>query len=91
MPATATSHDQLEGPGAPGTDRFPDRQRAGAPGTPFATVGSQPRHADAPDPAGAFSACRFVGAERLDDELGDPPRLLDGSEVAGSRNDDKPR
>jgi hypothetical protein len=33
----------------------------------------------------------LVGAERLDDELGDPPRLLDESEVAGSRNDDKAR
>jgi hypothetical protein len=33
----------------------------------------------------------LVGAERLDDELGDPPRLLDGSEMAGSRNDDKTR
>jgi hypothetical protein len=33
----------------------------------------------------------LVGAERLDDELGDPPWLLDGSEVARSRNDDKTR
>ena len=91
MPATATSHDQLEGPGAHGTDRFPDRQRAGAPGTPFATVRfhlGTPTH---PTRAGAFSARRFAGAERLDDELGDLPRLLDGSEVAGSRNDDKTR
>jgi hypothetical protein len=41
------------------------------------------------EPLAAFSI--LVGAERLDDELGDPPRLLDESEVAGSSNDDKTR